>query len=77
MVLTSTFQIQLAMAWPHACILAYYVAYSERPQHFQNDTTIPDRMEELQRENEEKKDEGSSAPPSTAPPTPSPQPHRS
>ncbi|KAH7513177.1 hypothetical protein FEM48_Zijuj12G0168800 [Ziziphus jujuba var. spinosa] len=69
--------IQLAMAWPHACILAYYVAYSERPQHFQNDTTIPDRMEELQRENEEKKDEGSSAPPSTAPPTPSPQPHTS
>lgn len=71
MILTSAFQIRLAMAWPHACILAYYVGYSERPQNFQNDTTIPDRIEELQRENGDKKDEES-----TAPPIPSPQPHR-
>lgn len=37
------------MAWPHACVIAYYVAYAENPENFENDTTIPDRIEELRR----------------------------
>ncbi|KAH7513179.1 hypothetical protein FEM48_Zijuj12G0169000 [Ziziphus jujuba var. spinosa] len=40
---------RIAMAWPHACVIAYYVAYAENPENFENDTTIPDRIEELRR----------------------------
>ncbi|KAE9588745.1 hypothetical protein Lal_00015123 [Lupinus albus] len=43
------FMCRLAMAWPQACVLAYYVAYSENPQSTQFDATIPVRLEKLQR----------------------------
>lgn len=37
------------MAWPQACLLAYYVAYAENPQNPRFDSTIPVRLQELQR----------------------------
>ncbi|KAJ7976442.1 Choline transporter-like protein [Quillaja saponaria] len=43
------FMTRLAMAWPQACVSAYYVAYAENPQSAQFDSTIPVRLEELQR----------------------------
>ncbi|KAJ1393260.1 Choline transporter-like [Sesbania bispinosa] len=43
------FMIRLAMAWPQACVSAYYVAYTENPQSTHFDSTIPVRLEQLQR----------------------------
>ncbi|KAM1320627.1 hypothetical protein PS2_013401 [Malus domestica] len=43
------FMCRVAMAWPQACVSSYYVAYSEDPQSFRFDSTIPARIEELQR----------------------------
>ncbi|KAE8099766.1 hypothetical protein FH972_017720 [Carpinus fangiana] len=43
------FMCRIAMAWPQACLLAYYVAYAENPQSPQFDSTIPVRIQELQR----------------------------
>ena len=39
-------QVRVAMAWPHACVLAYYVAYAAYPraQAFVNDDTIRKRI---------------------------------
>lgn len=37
------------MAWPLACVSAYYVAYAENPQHPRFDSTVPVRIQELQR----------------------------
>ncbi|KAK7290680.1 hypothetical protein RIF29_05271 [Crotalaria pallida] len=43
------FMCRLAMAWPQACVSAYYVAYAENPQSTQFDPTIPVQLEQLQR----------------------------
>ncbi|XP_048432306.1 protein PNS1 isoform X2 [Pyrus x bretschneideri] len=43
------FMCRVAMAWPQACVSSYYVAYSEDPQSVRFDSTIPARVEELQR----------------------------
>lgn len=43
------FMCRVAMAWPQACVSAYYVAYAENPQNMRFDSTIPDRLQELQR----------------------------
>ncbi|KAF3441442.1 hypothetical protein FNV43_RR15356 [Rhamnella rubrinervis] len=45
------FMVRIAMAWPHACVLAYYVAYAAYPrtQAFVNDNTIPNRIAVIQR----------------------------
>ncbi|KAF2306864.1 hypothetical protein GH714_022162 [Hevea brasiliensis] len=40
---------RIAMAWPQACVSAYYVAYAENPQGLRFDPTIPVRIQELQR----------------------------
>ncbi|KAJ9179865.1 hypothetical protein P3X46_008180 [Hevea brasiliensis] len=40
---------RIAMAWPQACVSAYYVAYAENPQSLRFDPTIPVRIQELQR----------------------------
>ncbi|KAJ0078770.1 hypothetical protein Patl1_23522 [Pistacia atlantica] len=40
---------RIALAWPQACVSAYYVAYSENQQSPRFDSTIPARMQELQR----------------------------
>ncbi|XP_027359530.1 protein PNS1 [Abrus precatorius] len=40
---------RLAMAWPQACVSAYYVAYAENPHSTRFDSTIPVRLEQLQR----------------------------
>ncbi|KAL6225968.1 hypothetical protein ACLB2K_004816 [Fragaria x ananassa] len=47
--LISYFMCRIAMAWLQACILSYYVAYAENPNSTQFDSTIPLRIEELQR----------------------------
>jgi hypothetical protein len=39
----------MAIAWPQACVSAYYVAYAENPQSTQFDSTIPVRLEQLHR----------------------------
>lgn len=36
------------MAWVQACVLAYYVAYSEDPESMRFDSTIPQRIQRLQ-----------------------------
>ncbi|CAL5356823.1 unnamed protein product [Camellia sinensis] len=43
------FMCRVAMAWPQACVSAYLVAYAENPQHPRFDSTIPVRIQELQR----------------------------
>ncbi|RDX77375.1 pns1, partial [Mucuna pruriens] len=43
------FMFRLAMSWPQACVSAYYVAYAENPQSTKFDSTIPVRLEQLQR----------------------------
>ncbi|KAK7286585.1 hypothetical protein RJT34_21684 [Clitoria ternatea] len=43
------FMCRLAIAWPQACVSAYYVAYAENPQSTQFDSTIPVRLEQLNR----------------------------
>ncbi|KAK0602197.1 hypothetical protein LWI29_031290 [Acer saccharum] len=43
------FMCRVALAWPQACVLAYYVAYAENPQGPRFDSTIPGRIQELQR----------------------------
>ncbi|KAI4301013.1 hypothetical protein L6164_034332 [Bauhinia variegata] len=43
------FMCRLAMAWPQACVSAYYVAYAENPNSAGFDSTIPARLEQLQR----------------------------
>ncbi|KAF7801432.1 protein PNS1 [Senna tora] len=46
------FMCRLAMAWPQACVSAYYVAYAENPNPQTNnrfDSTIPTRLQQLQR----------------------------
>ncbi|XP_062107953.1 uncharacterized protein LOC133818866 [Humulus lupulus] len=40
---------RVSMAWQQACIAAYYVAYAENPQNLEFDSTIPDRIQRLQR----------------------------
>lgn len=47
--LVGYFMCRVAMAWPQACVSAYYIAYAENPQNPQFDSTIPDRIQELQR----------------------------
>lgn len=42
------FQGRIALAWIQACVLAYYVAYSEDPQSVRFDGTIPNRIQRLQ-----------------------------
>lgn len=42
-------QCRLAIAWVQACVSAYYVAYAENPQSTQFDSTIPVRLEQLNR----------------------------
>ncbi|XP_027351128.1 protein PNS1-like [Abrus precatorius] len=43
------FMCRLAIAWLQACVSAYYVAYAENPQSAQFDSTIPVRLEQLNR----------------------------
>lgn len=43
------FMCRIALAWPQACVSSYYVAYAENPNSTQFDSTIPVRIEELQR----------------------------
>ncbi|XP_059669847.1 protein PNS1-like [Cornus florida] len=43
------FMCRVAMAWPQACVSAYYVAYAENPQSVQFDQTIPARIQVLLR----------------------------
>ncbi|XP_012070369.1 protein pns1 isoform X2 [Jatropha curcas] len=43
------FMCRVAMAWPQACVSAYYVVYAENPQGPRFDPTIPVRIQELQR----------------------------
>ncbi|GAV82770.1 Choline_transpo domain-containing protein [Cephalotus follicularis] len=43
------FMCRVAMAWPQACVSAYYVAYAENPQNPRFDSTIPARIQELRR----------------------------
>ncbi|KAM5550430.1 protein PNS1-like [Rosa sericea] len=43
------FMCRIAMAWPQACVSSYYVAYAENPNSTRFDSTIPVRIEELQR----------------------------
>ncbi|KAH0972612.1 hypothetical protein GBA52_024768 [Prunus armeniaca] len=43
------FMCRIAMAWPQACVLSYYVAYAENPESVRFDSTIPVRLDELQR----------------------------
>lgn len=43
------FMVRLALACPQACVSAYYVAYAENPQSTHFDSTIPMRLEQLQR----------------------------
>ncbi|KAK7279831.1 hypothetical protein RJT34_24889 [Clitoria ternatea] len=42
------FMFRLALAWPQACVSAYYVAYAENPLSTHFDSTIPVRLEQLQ-----------------------------
>ncbi|KAA8516909.1 hypothetical protein F0562_017273 [Nyssa sinensis] len=43
------FMCRVAMAWPQACVSAYHVVYAENPQNLRFDSTIPVRIQELQR----------------------------
>uniref|UniRef100_A0A0A0L2R8 Choline transporter-like protein n=2 Tax=Cucumis sativus TaxID=3659 RepID=A0A0A0L2R8_CUCSA len=43
------FLCRIAMAWPQACVSAYYVAYAENPQNPRYDSTVPDQIQRLQR----------------------------
>ncbi|CAK9166560.1 unnamed protein product [Ilex paraguariensis] len=43
------FTSRVAMVWPQASISSYYVAYAENPQSQLFDSTIPVRIQELQR----------------------------
>ncbi|XP_042510600.1 protein PNS1 [Macadamia integrifolia] len=43
------FMCRIGMAWPQACVSAFYVAYSESPQSLRFDSTISDHITELQR----------------------------
>ncbi|XLS98295.1 hypothetical protein HN51_041030 [Arachis hypogaea] len=43
------FVCRLAMGWLQACVAAYYVAYGENPENDQFDSTIPARLEQIQR----------------------------
>ncbi|KAF8403462.1 hypothetical protein HHK36_011566 [Tetracentron sinense] len=40
---------RIAMALPQACVSAYHVAYAENPENLRFDSTIPTRIQELQR----------------------------
>jgi len=42
------FQGRVGLGWLQACVLAYYVAYSEDPQSMRFDGTIPQRIQRLQ-----------------------------
>jgi hypothetical protein len=46
---TIIMQVRLALALPQACVSAYYVAYAENPQSTHFDSTIPMRLEQLER----------------------------
>lgn len=39
---------RITMAWPQACVSAYYVAYAENPQSHRFDSSIPDQIRALQ-----------------------------
>ncbi|KAI3924397.1 hypothetical protein MKW98_032598 [Papaver atlanticum] len=39
---------RITMAWPQGCVSAYYVVFAENPKNLRFDTTIPDRIQELQ-----------------------------
>ncbi|KAM7500046.1 hypothetical protein LguiA_024460 [Lonicera macranthoides] len=43
------FVVRVAMAWPQASVSAYYVAYGENPESERFDSTIPARVQALQR----------------------------
>ncbi|XP_022154493.1 protein PNS1-like isoform X2 [Momordica charantia] len=43
------FLCRIGMAWPQACVSAYYVAYADNPQHPRFDSMVPQRIRELQR----------------------------
>ncbi|KAG9452051.1 hypothetical protein H6P81_004955 [Aristolochia fimbriata] len=47
------FMSRVAMAWPQACVTAYIVAYAENPQNPRFDSTIADRIRQLQPPREE------------------------
>ncbi|KAJ4979985.1 hypothetical protein NE237_010765 [Protea cynaroides] len=42
------FMSRISMSWPQACVSAYHVAYADNPQSLRFDSTIPDRIRELQ-----------------------------
>ncbi|RZC77791.1 hypothetical protein C5167_001957 [Papaver somniferum] len=39
---------RITMAWSQGCVSAYYVVFAENPKSLRFDTTIPDRIQELQ-----------------------------
>ncbi|KAI3994113.1 hypothetical protein MKX01_012370 [Papaver californicum] len=39
---------RITRAWPQACVSPYYVVFAENPESLRFDTTIPDRIQELQ-----------------------------
>ncbi|CAK9319634.1 unnamed protein product [Citrullus colocynthis] len=43
------FLCRIAMAWPQACVSAYYVAYADNPLHPRFDSTVPERIRDLRR----------------------------
>ncbi|KAF9595220.1 hypothetical protein IFM89_038044 [Coptis chinensis] len=47
--LSGYFMVRIAMSWPQACVSAYHVAYAENPQSRHFDSTVPSRIQELQR----------------------------
>ncbi|XP_065853734.1 protein PNS1-like [Euphorbia lathyris] len=47
--LVGYFMCRMAMAWPQACVSAYYLVYAENPQSLRFDPIIPVRLQELQR----------------------------
>ncbi|PON62512.1 Choline transporter-like [Parasponia andersonii] len=40
---------RITMAWQQACLAVYYVAFAKNPQNPKIDSTIPNRIQELQR----------------------------
>lgn len=43
------FLCRIGMAWPQACVSAYYVAFADNHQHPRFDSTVPQRIRDLQR----------------------------
>lgn len=40
-------QTRIGMALPHACVGCYYICYAENPSNQLFDSTIPDRIQDI------------------------------